>query len=205
MSALGTRADAVSKYHQTKWAAEECVRASGLDWTILRPSLIHGPNGEFMQLMKRLVCGLAPPVIPYFGDGRAKVQPVSVEDVAHCSVESLLRSETVGEIIPLGGPRAYSWVALYNAFRAVIPGAKRWKPLVAQPVPVAKLTATLTAPPMALAESVIPPLRRYRFDRGQVQMSQEDNVCDHTIAERVFGMTMRSFEDELSLYSDLIE
>ncbi len=151
MSALGTRADAVSKYHQTKWAAEECVRASGLDWTILRPSLIHGPNGEFMQLMKRLVCGLAPPIIPYFGDGRAKVQPVSVEDVARCCVESLLRVETVGEVIPLGGPEAYSWVEFYNACRVVMPGARRWKPLVSQPVPVAKLMAVLTAPAMALA------------------------------------------------------
>ena len=47
MSALGTRAGAASAYHRTKWVAEEYVRASGLDWTILRPSLIHGGDGEF--------------------------------------------------------------------------------------------------------------------------------------------------------------
>lgn len=204
VSALGTRPNAPSKYHRTKWAAEESVRASALDWTILSPSLIHGPDGEFMRLMKRLMCGLMPPVIPYFGAGRAKVQPVSVEDVAHCCVESLSRSGTVGEVIPLGGPRVYSWVQFFNACRALMPGARRWKPLISQPVPVAKLIATLTGPPMALAEMVIPPLRFYRFDRGQVQMSQEDNVCDHTIAERAFDMRMRPFEDELTLYRDLI-
>ena len=50
MSALGTRPDAVSDYHKTKYKAEEYVRASGLDWTIFRPSMIHGPGGEFMQM-----------------------------------------------------------------------------------------------------------------------------------------------------------
>src|ERR1044071_3228492 len=50
MSALGARADAVSDYHKTKFAAEEYVRESGLDWTIFRPSMIHGPDGEFMQM-----------------------------------------------------------------------------------------------------------------------------------------------------------
>ena len=158
-----------------------------------------------MQLMKPLVCGLAPPVIPYFGDGHAKVQPVSVNDVAHCCVESLSRKETVGEVIPLGGPRVYSWVELYNACRALMPGARRWKPLVSQPVLAAKVMAVLTGPLLALAESVMPSLRFYRFDRGQVQMSQEDNVCDHTIAERVFDMRMRPFEDELALYSASIQ
>ena len=43
-SALGTRPNAPSRYHQTKWRAEELVRASGLSWTILRPSLVYGPG-----------------------------------------------------------------------------------------------------------------------------------------------------------------
>ena len=42
MSALGTRPDAASDYHRTKYEAEEYVRAGGSDWTIFRPSLIHG-------------------------------------------------------------------------------------------------------------------------------------------------------------------
>src|ERR1700722_10557962 len=50
MSALGTRAGAPSTYHQTKWEAEQIVRSSGLDWTIFRPSLIHGPTGELMKM-----------------------------------------------------------------------------------------------------------------------------------------------------------
>lgn len=204
MAALGTRSDAPSKYHRTKWAGEQAVRAAKLDWTIFRPSLIHGPEGEFMSLMKRFVCGLNPPVIPYFGNGEARLQPVFVKDVAHCFVDALTRSETVGQLIPLGGPNAYSWKALYQTCRALMPGAKSWKPMVSQPVPVAKALAVLSAPLMAVGELIVPALGLLRFDRGQVDMSQEDSVCDHTLAERVFGIKMRNFETELATYADQI-
>jgi uncharacterized protein YbjT (DUF2867 family) len=204
MSALGTRPNAISKYHQTKWAAEEIVRKSGLDWTIFRPSIIHGPEGEFMRLMKRFMCGLVPPVIPYFGSGTAKLQPVSVKDVAYCFVESIMKPETIGQIIPLGGPRPYSWIELYETCRAIIPCAKKWKPLVSQPVPVAKAIAVLGTPLMAFAEIFSKSAGLFRFDVGQVQMSQEDSTCDPTIAEKTFGMRMRDFEADLASYADQI-
>ncbi len=204
MSALGTRPDAVSAYHRTKWQAEEYVRKSGLDWTVFRPSLIHGPDGEFMQLMHQFMCGLVPPVIPYFGSGQAKIQPVFVNDVAACFVDALTRSEAIGQTFALGGPRTYSWVELYETCRAHIPGARTWKPLVSLPVPIAKAAAVASAPVMSLAESIVPSLGLMRFDRGQVQMAQEDSTCDHTIAEQAFGLKMRAFEDELAVYAHQI-
>jgi NADH dehydrogenase len=204
MSALGARPAAASAYHRTKWEAEEYVRASGLDWTIFRPSLIHGPDGEFMQLIKKFVCGLVPPVIPYFGDGSGKLQPVYVKDVAYAFVESLLRPETIGQEIPLGGPRAYSWIQLYNACRAMLPNARNWKPLTSLPVSVAKVSALLSAPPMALAELIVPSIGLLRFDTGQVDMALEESTCDHTIAEKLLGLKMRDFEAELSAYADRI-
>lgn len=204
MSALGTRAGARSAYHRTKWAAEEYVRGGGLAWTVFRPSLIHGPEGEFMRLMRKFMCDLSPPLIPYFGSGSARLQPVYVKDVAHCLVEALFRPDTIGKVFPLGGPRVYTWVSLYNACRARMPGAKHWKPLVSQPVAVAKAMATLLAPAMAVGELVIPSLGLLRFDRGQVDMSQEDAVCDHTLAEQAFGCRMRDFEEELAIYAEQI-
>lgn len=204
ISALGTGPEAVSTYHKTKWAAEQYVAHSDLSWTILRPGLIHGPDGEFMRLMKQFCCASLPPMIPYFGNGQAKVQPVSVKDVAYCVVESLFRDDAIGKVFPLGGPKVYSWVTLYNACRALMPRAKNWKPLVSLPAPAAKLMAVLSAPPMALAELALPSLGMFRFDVGQVQMTQEDSVCDHTIAQRAFDMRMRSFEEELALYAEQI-
>ncbi|NBR68854.1 MAG: NAD-dependent epimerase/dehydratase family protein [Verrucomicrobia bacterium] len=52
LSALGTRPGAVSRYHQTKWAAEEIVRSSGLAHTLFRPSLIYGKGDAFTEAMR---------------------------------------------------------------------------------------------------------------------------------------------------------
>lgn len=197
MSALGARANAVSRYHQTKWAAEELVRESGLDWTIFRPSVIHGPEGEFMGLLKTLACGLSVPVMPHFGDGQYRVQPVSVRDVATCFVRSLGMPETVGKTYELGGPEAMSWKGLYRVCRETMPGAKLWKPVVGQPVPVAKLLA------MTVMRLPILP-RALRFNLDQVQMSQEDSVCDIGPVEETFGIKMRDFRRELGEYAAMI-
>jgi hypothetical protein len=71
-------------------------------------------------------------------------------------------------------------------------------------VPVAKAAAMLNTPLLAAVEAIIPSLGMLRFDSGQVQMAQEDSVCDHTIAEKTFGMPMRDFEEELRSYADQI-
>lgn len=203
MSALGTRADAISEYHRTKWDAEELLRNSGLAWTIFRPSIIHGPDGEFMQLMRafvaRLAVGATPlPVIPYFGSGENRLQPVSVLDAAHCFVASLSKPETVGRVFDLGGPTPYSWKQLYRTCKELIPGAWRFKPLVGVPVPIARLQAmTIMRLPL-----LVPAL--LRFNVGQVQMSQEDSVCDPRPVEQTFGIRMRDFRFELSQYADQI-
>lgn len=208
MSALGTRPGAPSAYHRTKWAAEVCVRESGLDWTIFRPSIIHGPDGEFMRMMRMFVCdvtvnalGFLPtpfPVIPYFGDGQRRLQPVSVKDVAHCFVAALSRPETIGRTFDLGGPEAISWKELYRICRDTIPGAKRWKPMVGQPVWAAKLLAK-TVMKLPLLPAML------RFNEGQVQMSQEDSVCDTRPVEETFGIRLRDFRRELADYAALIE
>src|ERR1051326_6170954 len=65
MSALGTRPGAASRYHQTKWAAEEIVRESGLAFTIFRPSLIYGPQDHFVNLFARIA--RLSPVLPIVG------------------------------------------------------------------------------------------------------------------------------------------
>ena len=207
MSALGSRAHAVSEYHQTKWLAEGYVRDSGLGWTIFRPSIIHGPDGEFMRMMRTFVTkatvpvlGVIPtpfPVIPYFGDGLRKLQPVSVKDVAHCFAAALSKPETIGKIYELGGPEAMSWRQFYLVCKETIPGAKAWKPIVGGPASVAKL--------MAMTVMKLPLLPRdLRFDVGQVQMSQEDSVCDIGPVEKTFGIKMRDFREELRDYAAMI-
>ncbi len=90
MSAIGTRPFAASRYHLTKWAAEELVRQSGLDWTIFRPSLIYGYDDRD-RLLNLLRTVLSAPLnfftlysLPLIDGGTPHIQPVSVREVAHC-------------------------------------------------------------------------------------------------------------------------
>jgi NADH dehydrogenase len=194
MSALGVRAGAVSDYHRTKYLAEEEVRASGLDWTIIRPSVIHGPGGEFMQMAAGWARGTKPPFLfmPYFGagllgrGGAGGLQPVYVEDVARAFAEALSNSNTIGEVYLLGGPDVLTWPQMLRLISQAVVGRRR----LVMPLPVwkAKLLASV------LPRAMLP------FNRDQVIMSQEDSTCDLTKFIDDFGWTPRGFEDALSTY-----
>jgi uncharacterized protein YbjT (DUF2867 family) len=99
MSALGTRANARSRYHQSKWAAEELVRNSGLDWTVFKPSVIYGRKDKFVNLFAKMMSMPWNLVkcfsLPLFGGGRSHMQPISVTDVAHCFVSALDKPDSL--------------------------------------------------------------------------------------------------------------
>ncbi len=129
MSALGTRMDAVSEYHKTKYAAEQYVRASGLDWTIFRPSMIHGAKGEFMEMVSKWVRKKAPPffAMPYFKSrrrgGPPQIQPIFVKDVAKAFVDALEKPKTIGEVYPIAGAQRFTWPEFYRVSSS---WAARW-------------------------------------------------------------------------------
>lgn len=108
MSAAGTREYAVSEYHRTKWEAEELVRQSGLSWTILRPSLIYGLNGELTRLLFAMnrfpLKYILLDTIPCIGDGKTILRPIPVDDVATAFVRSIGNDKTIGQTFELGGP-----------------------------------------------------------------------------------------------------
>jgi len=195
MSALGTRPGAVSTYHRTKYAAEEYVRASGLEWTIIRPSLIHGPRGEFMGMEAKWARFSAPPFLfmPYFGagamgfGGAGMLQPVYVKDVARAFVDALENRKTIGEVYPLAGPDRGTWPELHRIASTAITG----KPRRSFPIPAwsARIQAALL--PNALLG----------FNRDQVIMSQEDNITDITKFVDDFGWEPQPFEPSLRSYA----
>jgi uncharacterized protein YbjT (DUF2867 family) len=115
MSAIGTRPFARSRYHLTKWQAEELVRQSGLDWTIFRPSLIYG-HDERDRLLNLLRRALSWPLdflqlysFPLLNGGEALIQPVSVREVARCFARAPAKETAVGQTYDLVGPVAFSW------------------------------------------------------------------------------------------------
>ncbi len=195
MSALGVRPHAASQYHATKWEAEQALRRSGLNFTVFRPSIIHGVDGEFMQMVKAFWCKLFPPFVPYFGagpfglGGAGQLQPVWVDDVARCFVDALDNKRSEGETYPMGGPGRYTWPDLYRTVKEHLDCAKN-KPVVAIPAWKAKILAALPGTP---------------FNVDQVIMSQEESTCDTKKVEQDFGITLASFEEKLADYAARIE
>lgn len=195
MSALGTRPGAVSDYHKTKYLAEEYVRASGLDWTIFRPSVIHGLGGEFMQMEADWVRFRSPPFLfmPYFGagamgnKGAGRLQPVHVGDVAKAFVDALENPKTVGEVYLLGGSETVTWPQMHRTVSTAMRGKPRW--VMAIPAWKAGLLTRIT--PGALLP----------FNRDQVVMSQEDNTCDLGKFVDDFGWKPRGLSETLPEYA----
>lgn len=107
MSGIGASPEAPSRYHQTKAAGEAAVRASKLDWTIVRPSVIVGAGDGFTNGIVDLV--ETPLVTPVPGDGRTPLQPVAVRDVARAFVATLQDDRTVGQTIDLVGPQTFTF------------------------------------------------------------------------------------------------
>src|SRR5207249_3180655 len=118
MSALGTRAGAHSRYHQTKWAAEEAVRASPIPWTIFRPSIIYGRGDGFVTILASMIGRL--PVVPVIGTGRQRLQPVPVAHVAQGFVRALSLDASVKHTYDVGGPEPVTMVDLLDRVAAAM-------------------------------------------------------------------------------------
>ncbi len=183
MSALGVGDDADTAYARTKWAAERAVRASSLVWTIVRPGLIHGPDGEFMREAKswcegrslphvfipyftRLDPEWAPPKPPRFED--PELMPVRVEDVAWAIAESLEREAAEMEVYNLVGPERLSMRAMLTELRDALPLGKSL-PVVGLPGSAAALKARAAAA-VGLRDAL-------PFDEGMARMGSRDSVA----------------------------
>ena len=163
MSALGTRAGAAARYHQTKWAAEEAVRASALAWTIFRPSIIYGRGDGFVTMLASMVRRL--PVVPVIGSGLQRLQPVPVEQVAAGFEGGLELPATIHRTYEVGGPEAVTMLELLDLIGHAL-GDRRVRK-VHVPLGVMK--------PLA---RVLHPLPGFPVTPDQLLMLGEDSVCD---------------------------
>src|SRR5512139_286610 len=100
-SALGSRENAASAYHRTKFEAEQLVRASGLPFVILRPSLIYGAGDQFTIRLAEAI--RLSPVLPVIGSGRSKVQPLFIDDAVSCIVKAATGGAYLSRTFEVGG------------------------------------------------------------------------------------------------------
>ncbi len=217
MSALGVRPTSWVPYAKTKHLAEEIVRRSGLDWTILKPSIIHGPDGEFLQMMKGWITRKAPPFlfmpffyrvaivnpqgpIPVARFETPLVQPVAVEDVARAFAEAIARDSSIGEVYELGGPDAMTWPEMLRAARDAFEGrvAGASTGIDAWGIPH---HAGMAAAIMARAVGLDPLLP---FGLSEAVMGSEDNVCRNDKAAEHLGFAPRPFADTVRAYASRV-
>ncbi len=190
MSALGTRANAVARYHKSKWAAEAIVRSSGMDWTIFRPSIIYGPGDGFVNLFAKM--SKFSPVMPLIGGGKTKMQPVPVAEVAKAFVKALTEPKSIGGTYDLCGPEVLTLEQIIDTILSVT-GRKRWKLRV--PMGVARMQAAFLEFVYAKILRKAPPL-----NRDQLTMLGEDNTGDAGPARELFGLKAGGFREGIAGY-----
>jgi uncharacterized protein YbjT (DUF2867 family) len=113
------------------------VRDSGLDWTILSPSLLFGPRDGFFNILAGLV-RMSPGIVPITGKGDARFQPLAVADLATAAVLTLGDDATIGREYLLGGPRHWTYREIVEE---VLRGMGKRRLLVPMPVALIRLVA----------------------------------------------------------------
>ncbi|RED46195.1 complex I NDUFA9 subunit family protein [Aestuariispira insulae] len=108
MSALGADKASDSEYARAKAAGEEAVLSHIPTASILRPSIVFGPNDDFFNKF----ASMPVPGFPLIGGGKTKFQPVYVEDVAEAVTKCLCSNDANGKVFELGGPTVYSFEEL---------------------------------------------------------------------------------------------
>jgi len=170
-TAVFTRLPAPSR--SVRLAAEDAIRASGLEWTILRPTMIYGAPGD-RNVERLLRLAARHRFLPVVGDGRRRIQPVVVDDLARAAVSALEADRAVRRTYSLPGREPVT----FRRFLALA-GEAVGKRTVLVPVPV----------PLALAaasvyEAVVP---RPRIRTEQVLRLLEDKDFEWDAAARDLG------------------
>lgn len=160
ISAIGADAASASAYARSKAEGERRVREAFPDATILRPSIVIGPEDGFFNRFAALARVL--PALPLIGGGETRFQPVYVGDVAQAVVAALERDDCRRQTYELGGPQTYTFAELMRYMLEIL-GRRRLLPSV--PFDLASLQARL------LELLPAPPLTR-----DQVELLKVDNV-----------------------------
>lgn len=185
MSALGTRGDARSMYHRTKWMAEEAVRESGIPYVIFRPSVICGPGDKLTEMLVKMI--RLSPIIPVIGSGKYRLQPVFVKDLVNCFLQAVEREDLNYRIFEIAGPEAITFNTMLDILCRVM-GVRRLKihlPMVLMKVVAFLMERILSNPPITT---------------DQITMLEEENICDIGEVAKVFSIEFCPYEKALRTF-----
>jgi uncharacterized protein YbjT (DUF2867 family) len=184
MSALEAKPAPVAGYHQTKQQAEELVMASGLTYTIFRPSIIYGPEDAFINLFKHQIETLG--VMPIIGDGRYQLQPVPVWQVAQGFALSLETPVSENRIYDVAGPDPVTFDDLIDTLAQVLK-----KKVFKLHLPVW---------PLRLSTGLLQGFPWFPITTDQITMLLAGNTCDPSAFYQDLGLNPIPLKEGLASY-----
>ena len=182
VSGIGANAASLSPYIHSRGEGEATVQTALSSAVIVRPAVMFAPDDAFVTTIVRLLRSL--PAYPIFGDGRTRLQPVHVDDVAAAIAQILRQEKKPYPVYELAGPRVYSYEELLRTIARI-----------------AGLRPVLMRMPFALWDALAglaemlpgPPLTR-----SQVELMQIDTTTSEKLPGfRALGISPRTLEDEL--------
>lgn len=186
-SALGASLKGDTPYEKTKAMAEELVISSGIPYIIFRPSLIIGRWDGFTKRLVDLIKNL--PVIPVPGDGKARFQPLYIEDWVQAFIKAVVEKKEKNKLYELGGPEHLTYneiiTTLMNAMgiKKPIIHIPQW--LIKTGLPAGKLIKKLGA------EIPLPTL-------DQLKLLRKDNITDLESIKKQFGFEPQRYREVLT-------
>jgi NADH dehydrogenase len=173
VSAIGADEHSSSRYARAKAAGEQAVLAAVPSATILRPSVVFGPEDEFTNRFAALA--RMSPVMPLIGGGETRMQPVFVGDVATAVADAVDGKAKAGATYELGGPEV---LTLREIMQWILTTTDRERMLVPLPFALARFKAFfLQFAPGAL-----------KLTPDQVELLKSDNVVSD--AAKAAGLTL---------------
>jgi uncharacterized protein YbjT (DUF2867 family) len=182
VSGIGANTASPSPYIRSRGEGEAAVQSAFPGAIIVRPAVMFASDDAFVTTILRLLRSL--PAYPIFGDGRTRLQPVYVDDVAAAIAQILRQSQKPYAVYELGGPRVYSYEELLRTISRI-----------------AGLRPVLMRMPFAFWKAfagVAEILPGAPLTRNQVELMQIDTTASERLPGfRAFGISPRSLEDEL--------
>lgn len=199
LSAIGADTSSPSRYASSKGAGEAKVREAFPEATIIRPSIVFGPEDGFFNRfaeMARLT-----PALPLIGGGHTRFQPAYVGDVADAVTAILADENTAGKTYELGGPKVYTFAELLRILLAEI---RRSRLLVPVPFAIASIDAAFLEMLPKIIFAIVPEMGPAPIlTPDQVRLLRQDNVVHEGAPGFAdLGITPTALEVILPTYLD---
>jgi uncharacterized protein YbjT (DUF2867 family) len=173
VSAIGADENSPARYGRSKAAGERAVLSAAPSATILRPSVVFGPEDQFTNRFAALA--RVSPALPLIGGGLTKLQPVYVGDVATAVADAVDGKTKPGATYELGGPEV---LAMREVMQIILATIERERMLISLPFGLAKLQALI----LQFAPGPL------KLTPDQVALLRVDNVV--SAAAKAAGLTL---------------